>query len=139
MNFSASNKPPVYFWVISIIAVLWNAFGVFNYLMQAYMTQEDLDQLSKTDQNLYANLPSWYIGAFAIAVFAGLLGAISLVLRKRWAYSFFVVSLLAVGLQQLYIVTEIYPRDIFLSLTIIVVSTFLVWFSRRALARQWLK
>lgn len=138
MNFTSLNKPPVYFWVVSVIAILWNAIGVYNYLSHALMTQEELSALSKSDQTLYANLPVWYISVFAIAVFAGLLGAISLLLRKRWAYIFFIISFLAVGLQQFYILTEVNPRDIFLSLTIIVIAVFLVWFSKRAVSRKWL-
>lgn len=138
MNFTSLNKPPVYFWVVSVIAILWNAIGVYNYLSHALMTQEELSALSKSDQTLYANLPDWYISVFAIAVFAGLLGAISLLLRKRWAYIFFIISFLAVGLQQFYILTEVNPRDIFLSLTIIVIAVFLVWFSKRAVSRKWL-
>ena len=139
MNFSSINKPPLYFWAVSIIALIWNAFGSYNYLAQAFMTSGQLEQLPNTDQNLYANLPAWYISAFAIAVFAGLLGSISLLIRKRWAYMLFVISFLASGIQQFYVLTEINPRDIFLSLSIVVIAVFLVWFSKRAAARQWLK
>ena len=139
MNFSSSNKLPIYYWVVSTIAFIWNAFGVYNYLLQAFMTEEQLTQLSKVDQTLYANLPAWYVSAFAIAVFAGLFGSISLLIRKRWAYTLFIISFLAIGFQQFYILTVINPRDIFLSLSIIVISVFLVWFSKRAVAREWLR
>lgn len=139
MNFASQNKPPVYFWIVAIIAFLWNALGVYNYLMQAFMNTEQLDQLSNADKNLYADLPAWYISVFAIAVFAGLLGAISLLIRKRWAYTLFIVSFLAIAIQQFYVLTEINPRDIFLSLSIIVIAVFLIWFSKRAVARQWLR
>lgn len=139
MNFTSTNKPPVYFWVVSITALLWNAFGVYNYLMQAVMTTEQLNQLSNTDQNLYSDLPAWYISIFAIAVFAGLIGSICLLIRRRWAYILFIISFLAIGIQQFYVLTEINPRDIFLSLSMIVIGVFLVWFSKRAVARKWLK
>lgn len=139
MNLNSSNKLPSYFWIVATIAFIWNAFGVYNYLLQAFMTDEQLTQLSKTDQDLYANLPAWYVSAFAIAVFAGLFGSISLLIRKRWAYILFIVSFLAIGVQQFYIMTVINPRDIFLSLSIIVIAVFLVWFSKRAVSRRWLK
>ena len=85
------------------------------------------------------NFPAWYISAFAIAVFTGLLGSIFLLIRKRWAYFLFFLSLLATGIQQFYVLTEINPRDIFLSLSALVIAVFLVWFSKRAVAREWLK
>lgn len=138
MNFSSSNKPPVYFWVVAIIAILWYAFGVYNYLMQAFLTKEQVTELSNVDQLFYDDLPAWYVSAFAIAVFAGLVAAISLLIRKRWAYILFIVSFLAVGIQQFYVLTEINPRDILLSLSAIVIAVFLVWFSKRAAARKWL-
>lgn len=139
MNFSSKNNPPLFFWAVSVIAVVWYSFGVYNYLLQATMTTEGLDQLSNSDQNLYSDLPAWYISAFAIAVFAGLIGAIGLLIRKRWAYVIFIIAFLATGIQQFYVLTEINPRDIFISLSSIVIVVFLVWFSKRASARLWLK
>jgi len=37
----SSNKPEITFWIIGIIALIWNILGVVAYLMQAYMTQEE--------------------------------------------------------------------------------------------------
>ena len=139
MNFSSTNKLPIYFWIVGIIAFVWNAFGVYTYLVQAFMIDEELSNISNATKNLFDNLPAWYISVFAIAVFAGLLGAMSLLIRKRWAYILFVISFLAVAIQQFYVLTVINPRDIFLSLSSIVIAAFLVWFSKRAATRQWLK
>lgn len=138
MNFSSIKKPPVYFWIVSMTALVWNAFGVYNYLMQAFITTEELNQLTTEDKNLYTDLPAWYLSIFAIAAFTGLLGAVALLIRKRWAYILFIVSFLAYGIQQFYVLTEINPRDIFLSLSTMVIAAFLVWFSKRSVARKWL-
>ena len=139
MNFSTSNKPPVFFWVASSIALIWNAFGVYSYLFQAFSTSEQFSELSHVNKHMDVNFPAWYISAFAIAVFTGLLGSVFLLIRKRWAYFLFFLSLLATGIQQFYVLTEINPRDIFLSLSALVIAVFLVWFSKRAVAREWLK
>ncbi|WP_027126797.1 hypothetical protein [Gelidibacter mesophilus] len=139
MNFSSSTKPPLFFWIVAIIAFLWNAFGVSIYLMQAFLSDEQLAGISNNNQKLFWDLPMWYISVFAIAVFAGLFGSISLLLRKRWAYMLFIISFLAVGFQQFYVLTVVNPRDIFLSLTIIVIAAFMVWFSKRAVTKAWLK
>lgn len=139
MNFTSSKKPPLYFWIVGIIALLWYIFGVYTYLMQAFMTTEQVSNLSHSERLLYENLPIWYISIFAIAVFAGLIGALSWLLRKKFAYMLFIISFLAVGIQQFYVLTEINPRDIFLPLTSIVIVVFLIWFSKRAIVRGWLK
>lgn len=138
MNFSSIQKPPIYFWIVAVISFIWNAFGVYSYLMQTLMSAEHLNQLSAEDKNVFTDLPAWYISIFAIAVFAGILGSISLLLRSRWAYLLFIISFLAVGIQQFYVLTEINPRDIFLSLSSIVIALFLVWFAKRAISRKWL-
>ena len=138
MNFSSIQKPPIYFWIVAVISFIWNAFGVYSYLMQTFMSAEHLNQLSAEDKNVFTDLPAWYISIFAIAVFAGILGSISLLLRSRWAYLLFIISFLAVGIQQFYVLTEINPRDIFLSLSSIVIALFLVWFAKRAISRKWL-
>lgn len=138
MNFSSTNNPPFYFWIVSFTALVWNAFGAYSYVMLAISNSAQLDEISNVDQNIGPILPAWYISAFAIAVFAGLLGSIFLLIRKRWAYFIFFISLISTGIQQFYILTEINPRDIFLSLSSIVIALFLVWFSWRAIAREWL-
>lgn len=133
MNFSSSKSLPVYFWIVSGIALLWHSFGVYSYFIQTTVNADHSEHIR------YEGLPFWYMSISAIAVFAGLLGAIFCLLRKKMAYTLFIVSFLAVGIQQFYVLTEINPRDIFLPLTSIVIVVFLIWFSKRSIARQWLK
>ena len=33
------NKPPTWFWIVSVIALIWNGMGVNQYLGQAYQTE----------------------------------------------------------------------------------------------------
>ncbi len=62
---NSSIKPPIWFWIISVLALIWNILGVSAYLAQAYMTDETLAALPEADQAIYANLPAWYTAAFA--------------------------------------------------------------------------
>ena len=97
-----TKKPTALFWVIAIVALVWNIFGVLAYLGQAFMTEETLKMLPTAEQELYAATPSWVTAAFAIAVWFGLLGAIALLIKKRFAYPLFLLSLLGVIGQQVY-------------------------------------
>jgi hypothetical protein len=36
---TTTNKPPIWFWIASIIALIWNAMGINQYLQQAYNTE----------------------------------------------------------------------------------------------------
>jgi hypothetical protein len=74
---------------VSILAVLWNAIGAFDYAatqlkLDFYMSQFTPDQLA-----YFYGFPAWATGAWAIAVWGSLLGALSLLLRKDWAVALF--------------------------------------------------
>ena len=96
------KKPPTWFWIISVIALLWNIMGVMAYLADAYMSVETLAELSQEQRMLYESRPAWATGAFALAVWGGLIGSIGLLLRKKWAYIMFIISLIAVLAQNVY-------------------------------------
>ncbi|SHI88797.1 hypothetical protein [Pseudozobellia thermophila] len=96
------KKPPAWFWVVSIVALLWNIIGVMAYLADAFMSAEALAALSQEQQNLYESRPAWVTAAFAFAVWGGLLGSLALLLRKDWALPLFIVSLVGVLAQNVY-------------------------------------
>ena len=85
------RKPTGLFWIISSMALVWNLMGVFNYLTQAFMTNEVLATLPKDQQLLYEDVPAWVTAAFATAVFSGTVGALLLLLKKKNASIFFIL------------------------------------------------
>lgn len=130
-----SQKPGAVFWVISILALLWNLSGVMMYLAQAYMTDEVLQTLPQADQDWYANVPSWVTAAFAIAVFSGALACIGLLMRKRWCVKLFVLSFVAVLIQQVYNFfiqdfVELTGERLYMPLIILILAGFLMWYSK---------
>ena len=78
-------KPPTWFWVVSVIALLWNLVGVFNYLNQAFNQVAMLESLNQAQREAFEGIPAWATAAFAIAVFSGTIACIGLLLRKKWA------------------------------------------------------
>lgn len=132
---SNTNKPNTLFWVIGIVAILWNILGVGAYLAQAYMPEEALELLSQGEQDYYNNYPAWATASFAIGVFGGLLGSIALLMRKKIAVLFFTLSLIGVLGQQIY---NFFLQDyIALSsasvigpVVIIIICFFLMWYSK---------
>ena len=101
MTDSSNTKPPIWFWIVSVIALIWNAMGVMQYLAQAYMTEDFKSQYTAEQLEMISNVPAWATAAFAIAVFSGLLGSILLLLKKKFASKLFLLSLLGI-LVQLY-------------------------------------
>ena len=98
-----TTKPPVWFWIISILALIWNSMGVNQYLQQAYNTEAFKSMVSTEELEMISQLPTWYTAVFAIAVFAGALGCILLLLRKKLAYFVLLLSLISVLFQMGYI------------------------------------
>tara|TARA_R110001583_G_scaffold85392_1_gene223761 strand:+ start:2699 stop:3130 length:432 start_codon:yes stop_codon:yes gene_type:complete len=130
-----TNKPTTIFWVIGIIALLWNISGVGAYLAQAYMSDEALVLLPEAEQAYHRGVPGWVTAAFAIAVFAGLIGCITLLLKKKIASLLFVISFVAVIIQFVY---NFYVQDfmevsgttIAMPILIIIIALFLIWYSK---------
>jgi len=133
-----SKKATTSFKIIAIVALIWNLLGVFAYLGQVYMTEETIALLPQEQQNFFAHAPAWYTGAFAIAVFAGALGCLALLLRKSVAKILLLLSLIGVLVQSAY--SFFIQTDMPISaakaggpIVIILVSIFLVWYSRKEL------
>lgn len=138
-----ANKPTSAFWIISVVALLWNIMGVAAYLGQAYMTDEVLKLLPLTEQEYYNNLPAWVTAAFAIAVFAGVFGCVGLLMRKKWATILFVISLIAVIVQSAYNLiiqefVEVSGEKMIWPILVFVIALFLVWFSSNATKKGWI-
>lgn len=93
------QKAPLWFWAVAVVAVLWNAIGLLAYFQQMMMGAEQFAALPQVEQDLLSAQPLWVSAAFAIAVFAGFVAALALLLRKRIAVRLFLLSLLAVIVQ----------------------------------------
>jgi hypothetical protein len=144
MTENSTNKPPVWFWIVSVVALIWNGMGVMAYLGQAYMSDDALAALPEAEQALYANVPAWATAAFAIAVWGGLLGCLALLLRKKWAKPVLLLSLIGIVVQMIYNLflseaMDVYgPGGAIMPIMVIVIGIFLVWFSKKSIAEGWI-
>lgn len=144
MNDFSTSKPNTYFWIISILALIWNGMGVYAYLNNAFMSEETFAQMSGAEQQLMENLPSWVVGAFAIAVFAGFLASLGLLLRKKWASPLFGLSLVALIVQQVYnqlmakMYTVLGAESLVFAVLLVVIGVALYLLSRNWIKKGWL-
>lgn len=144
MNDMIASRPPVWFRIIAAVAVLWNLFGVWQYL--SYVGVVPLMRpLTADEAALIAGAPVWYTAAFAIAVFAGTLGALGLVMARRWARPALVVSLVALIVQfgwwsLLSGAAEVLGPSVHAApVVIILVAILLVWLATTGARRGWLR
>ena len=138
---SESTKTPALFWVISVAALLWNAMGVMAYIMMTKLTPEaTAAQYGQAFADIFASKPAWATGSFAVAVFGGLLGSIALLLRKKWAKPLFILSLLGVIIHDIWGVmagtlSVVTTFDKGMTIAVLVISVFLVWFAKKKTAK----
>ena len=141
---ATSLKLPTWFWIVAIAAILWNVLGVSAYIMEVTMSEEALAALPDAERALYERSPAWVTGAFAVAVFAGLIGSITLALRKEIATPILVTSLVAVILQMGYqfgvadIQAVMGASSMVMPAVIVVIAVLLVWLSVHAKNRGWM-
>ena len=141
---NSTNKPTIGFWIIGVIALIWNSLGIHGYLQQAYNTEAFRIQYSAELLEVIDNLPSWYTAVFAVAVFSSTIGCLLMLAKKKISNLLFQMGLIAVVIQtgfNLFISDgkEYYGSfDYAMLLMIPVVSIYLVWFSKNATQKGWL-
>jgi len=91
-----NSKMPTWFIVVSVIALLWNLLGVFNFYNDYTITPEEVAALSEEMQPFYKDIPMWNWIAYGTATITGLLGSICLLMKKRWAHLLFIISFLGI-------------------------------------------
>ncbi|GAB4507077.1 MAG: hypothetical protein ACE37L_15130 [Allomuricauda sp.] len=142
---NTSVKPPVWFWVVSVIALLWNLLGVMNYLNQAFNQVALMEAMDQAQREVFEGIPAWATAAFAIAVFSGTLASIGLLVRKKWARPLFIVSLVAVVIQfahWLFIsnaVEAFGPSTYGMPIVVVLIGIYLIFFAKKGIEKGWLK
>lgn len=137
-------KPPVWFWVVSVIALLWNLVGLLNYLNQAFNKVALLDAMDQGQREAFESIPAWATAAFAIAVFSGTLGCIGLLVRKKWARPLFIISLVAAMAQFIHwlfisnAVEAFGPTTYAMPILVVLIGIYLIFFSKKGIDKGWL-
>lgn len=132
------------FWAIGAVALIWNVLGVMNFAMQ--MNAGALAAMSESERAIVAGRPAWATGAFGIAVLCASAGCVLLLLRRSSATYLFVASLVAMLVQVIpYLgmsgsTVKVGSMEIsMLILLPLAVAAFLIWYTRQAKSKGWLR
>jgi len=146
MSEETTTKVSTAFWVIAGLLAVWNLSGLYMYYQMSITTPEQLQAAGYSVVQIEHILgtPAWAHSAYAIAVNAGVLGVIFLLLRKAWAIPMFVLSLIGALLQDLdaYVLRGALEHFemvwLVIPIMVIVICVFEIWYSRAAKAQGWL-
>lgn len=142
MNEQNNTATPLSLWLIGGAALIWNLFGMMIYVMTVSATPDQLaSQYSEAEIAFMQSVPAWATSANAIAVTAGVIGSILLLMRKSQALPVFIVSLLALVVQNLhsFVVTDVVSVfgmvPLYIAATVFVVAialTLYAYFGQRS-------
>ncbi|WP_417232664.1 hypothetical protein [Brevundimonas sp.] len=139
-----AKKVPWHLWVVGVIALLWNAYGGYDYYMtmtqgEAYMTASGL---SPEMIAYYGGMPSWMAAVWAVGVWGGVAAAVLLLLRMNWAVYAFFVSLAAFLVSVVYTyglsdgASVVGQQGMIMSAVIGVAALFFLWYALRMQKRH---
>ena len=139
-----NGRPTTSFWIIGGAALVWNLIGFVLYYMHVTMAPEALAGLTDAQQDFLSATPVWATSAYAIAVNAGSLGGLFLLLRKAWAVPLFYLSFAGIIVQDLDAFVLRGGLDVWGSggiiapSIVITVGAVLIWYSRAVKDKGWI-
>jgi hypothetical protein len=138
----APRPVAAWFMVAAVASLLFMGLGCISYLMHvlANPAAMPLDQRAA-----YEAEPVWVTGAYAVAVWVGLAGAIFLLLKNKIAEWLLLVSLVAVlvWLAGLVLVSSLREslsaNDLIVAMVVAALTWTIYWFARHSRQRGWLR
>lgn len=135
---NAPVKTPWHLWLVGLIAVLFNAIGVFDFVMSMAQGARYQASVGMTPDQIahYQQMPSWMTVVWAIGVFGAFLASILLLLRSKQAWLVFILSLAAfiVSLLYTYVLTNggaVMGQQMAITSAVIAgLLVFFAWYSR---------
>ena len=141
MQQTVSARAPAHLWVTGILALLWNAFGCYDYLMSRMHNVDYLKSMMPSVDPTVAygfmdSMPLYASIGWGLGVWGGLLGAILLLVRSRYAVHAFALSLVGMVLSfgyQLFVAKNVPPGmdSPTIPAVIFVVGLYLLWYAMR--------
>lgn len=137
------NTTPRWLLWVGIILVLWNVMGVLTFVNAMTMSPADMAALPKDQQLLWAQMPGWGWVGYGVATIGGLIGALGLTLKKKWAMP--VTALSIIGIIANFFPTFFMSKGVDVwqpyfyafPIFIIVIALFQFWLARKANAKGW--
>ncbi|MDH4054882.1 MAG: hypothetical protein OEW73_01120 [Gammaproteobacteria bacterium] len=101
MSDQLNGRPPASYYIIAGVFLVWNIIGLLFYYQQMTLTPEAIASMGPEIAAFMEATPVWANAGYAIAVNAGVVASILLLLRNSWALYLYVLSFLGVLIQDL--------------------------------------
>lgn len=129
------------FWVIGIVAFIWNVMGSINFIVQI-LNADIVERYRESERAIIEGRPLWATLGFGFAVFGGAAGSVLLILKKSVAFLLFAASLVGVIVTMIHTLTAGINFSLGeisgIILTPIIIAAFLVWYAKFAEKKGWM-
>ena len=97
-----TTSTPWHLWAVGVVALLWNGYGGYDYVMTQTNNAAYLAQFTAEQRAYFDSFPLWMEAAWAVGVWGAVLGSVLLLLRSKWAFHAFLASLIAFAVSVVY-------------------------------------
>ena len=143
MSDELNGKPPTSYNIIAGVFLVWNLIGLMFYYQQMTLTPEMMASMGAEIAAFMDATPVWANAGYAIAVNAGVLASITLLLRKSWSFPLYALSFIGILVQDF---DAFILRDVaavwgssayYVPSAVIVVGLIELWYSRSVADRYY--
>lgn len=144
MESTATSTPPRSYRIVAIVALVWMLIGVALWFTGLSHDDAALASMTEGQQQFVENYPLWLRWVYGIAVFAGLLGAAGLLLRKGWAVPALLVSVVCVlvqflgGLATNAVALAGVVSAVVIPIVVLAIGAAIWWYADKARKRGWM-
>jgi len=134
MDTIGETKAPWHLWVIGVLTLMWNAVGIFSYMMTELGKLADLG-MTPEQIAFFDSFPAWSVALWAMGVWGAFFGSVLLLLRSRWAVvsiAISVIGLIGTTIYQNFMIEV--PADLQnmgLNVAIWVTTLFMLWYAMK--------
>lgn len=134
----SASTVPAWYWLMAIACLLFEGAGA---LLFANSMTLDANSLPLDQRAIFEATPKWMTFTWGVAITAGVLGAIGLLLRRKFAQSLLLISVLAVAIQfsGLFLVRqlrELTPEDHLIVPIVILMLSYGFWQGSKLASRR---
>jgi hypothetical protein len=143
MSDELNGKPPTSYNIIAGVFLVWNLIGLMFYYQQMTLTPEMMASMGAEIAAFLDATPVWANAGYAIAVNAGVLASIALLLRKSWAFPLYVFSFIGILVQDFdaFVLRDVVAvwgsSSYYVPSAVIVIGLIELWYSRSVANRYY--
>lgn len=137
----SAAKPPLHFWIIAVLGLIWNIMGSVNFFTQT--SPEAIGNLPEAYQIVVTSRSGIVTGAFFLAVVGGAFGCLLMLMRRAVARPVLLLSCLGVLVTLVHAMWVMNGAQGWVSVAAgtsmsMVIAVFLVWYTHREKGRDYL-